>query len=272
MAFEPTIRWNPTTVGGSSRVSLDATPAARPAPDTRAMPPRRALGVRLSLMAASTHRSTRSGDEGSLGRVRPVRGFRVRDGLHAEAVEGALLVLDPRSSKVFELTGDQAEAFRLAEAGSSEVPAELTTAMAALVELGLVKGNGWDRRRVLLAGGAAAAATVAVLALPSAAAAQSAPGGGGTSGPTVPDAPTITSIEQRATLPRGTRFRVTYSTDNDGGSPVFASTIWADGTPVAHGDPTIGVFITTPGASIQVSLINSVGDSPLSAPVIAVWG
>ncbi len=113
-------------------------------------------------------------------------GFRVVADVRVEEVEGAVLVFHPAAPEVYELVGAEAEVMRLVRSGGTEVPAHLTRAMAALVHLGLVEADGWDRRRVLLAGGALAAAGVATIALPSVAAAASSPGGG-TVDPPPPD-------------------------------------------------------------------------------------
>lgn len=113
-------------------------------------------------------------------------GFSVRGDVRVEVLEGALVVLDPGSLMVYELSGAEAEAFRLVEAGAVEVPAELEPAIAALVHLRLVEATGWDRRRVLLAGGVVAAACIVSLALPNVAAAASGNGGGGGGGGTLP--------------------------------------------------------------------------------------
>lgn len=118
-------------------------------------------------------------------------GFLSREGLHVEELADGYLVLDAESERVYQLTGDQAEAFALARAGAKRLPDDLTTAMAGLVELGLVETTDWSRRKVLQMGGAAAAAAVVMLNMPSVAAAGSvvsmqylvvAGGGGGGAG------------------------------------------------------------------------------------------
>lgn len=115
--------------------------------------------------------------------------FTVRSGSQVEKLDDAVLVYVPGRQDVFHLTGRQAQAFALAEAGASTVPDHLATEMAGLVELGVVETDAWSRRRVLQLGGAAAATTVAVVALPGVAAASS-------TTTTLPPAPTI--IEERA--------------------------------------------------------------------------
>lgn len=106
--------------------------------------------------------------------------FNVDEGLHIEAVDDGYLVLDPAvdANRVYELRGDQAEAFALARVGTDDVPDELAPAMAGLVHLGLVRNNTWSRRRILQLGGAATAAAVGIIALPGIAAAGSPPGDG----------------------------------------------------------------------------------------------
>lgn len=105
--------------------------------------------------------------------------FEIVDDLHVEPIEGGHLVLPPGKTDVLHLTGPDAEAFELAEHGTDVVPTHLETAMAGLVELGIVQTTVWSRRRVIQMGGAAAAAAVAVTALPSVAAAASGGSGGG---------------------------------------------------------------------------------------------
>ncbi len=196
--------------------------------------------------------------------------FTVRDGLHVEEVGDTVLVLDPVSLEVLELRGDQAEAFRLARAGADLVPDRLATPMAGLVTLGLVSAPGWNRRRVLLAGGAVAAAAVVAIALPGPAAAQSTPGGGGPGpttappGPTVPAAPTITSIRRNF----GTNRIAEFVVASDGGSPVTTIYVYVNGVrSFGTGGPASSVsFPARAGAAIQLSLVNAIGESPLSAP------
>lgn len=101
--------------------------------------------------------------------------FAVDDRLHVEALGSDCLVLVPGQDQVLHLKGADAEAFVLARQGIDVVPAHLVTAMAGLVELGLVTTDAWSRRRVLQLGGAAAAAGVAMVALPSVASAASPP-------------------------------------------------------------------------------------------------
>ena len=210
--------------------------------------------------------------------------FTVRPDLHVEEVDGALLVLDPTASKVFELSGAQAEAFRLAADGARHLPAGSTAAMAGLVELGLVTARGWDRRRVLLAGGAAAAAAVVAVALPSPAAAQSAPGNGGPGGGgpmpsttttttttaplplTVPAAPTITSV--RYVFPYG--FSLSFVNGADGGTPVTRSTVYINGVAQPEtGGPSSAIAYADPGDQLQVTVTNAIGESPRSPVVVA---
>jgi len=198
-----------------------------------------------------------------------VPAFNVRAGLHVEEVEGALLVLDPTSSTVLELTGDQAAAFRLAQAGTDLVPDHLTTDMAGLVELGLVTAAGWNRRRVLLAGGAAAAAAMVAVALPSPVAAQSAPGGGG-GGPvglTVPAAPTVTDYEYRLSDGGEDYFYVFASSNGDGGSPIFLFNVYRvrGASPIGTANSRLTVALV-PGEQIQVTAVNALGEGPRSAP------
>lgn len=100
-------------------------------------------------------------------------------GLQVEEVSDGYLVLMSDRSEVLHLTGDEVDAFDLAGSGCDDVPEQLATSMAALVQLGLVTTDSWSRRKVLQLGGAAAAASVAIIALPSVAAAASGPGGGG---------------------------------------------------------------------------------------------
>ena len=199
-------------------------------------------------------------------------GFNVRVGLHIEEVDGTVLVLDPSSSTVLELTGDQAEAFRLAESGATEVPARLTTAMAALVELDLVTAPGWDRRRVLLAGGVAAAAAVVAIALPTPVAAQSG-GGGGPVTPTAPDAPTITSV----TRPDPGSISVAFTPGNANGFIVIGYYLRTGGVINGAGpsSPLSGPNVP-PGTSIQVQVryivppnFGTIVDGPTSAAVPA---
>jgi hypothetical protein len=101
--------------------------------------------------------------------------FNVVADLHVEAVDGDRLVMVPGRDHVLHLKGADAEAFELARGGVDVVPAHLESAMAGLVELGVVETDAWSRRRVIQLGGAAAAAAVAIVALPSVAAAGSPP-------------------------------------------------------------------------------------------------
>jgi hypothetical protein len=103
-------------------------------------------------------------------------GFRTRERLESEVVDGGWLVLDPDQGRVLHLRGSEAEAFTLARTGTRDVPDHLTTSMAGLVELGLVETDAWSRRQVLRFGGAVAAAGIAAVALPSVSAAGSPPG------------------------------------------------------------------------------------------------
>ncbi len=193
--------------------------------------------------------------------------FDVGAGLHVEEVDGALLILHPTSSRVFELTAEQVEAFRLAESGAEVVPGHLATPMAGLVELGLVTAPGWDRRRVLLAGGIAAAAAVAAIALPSPAAAQSAPGGGGPVGPTVPAPPSIIEI---TAIGRGYH-AVIFAYGADGGSPIQIVSVYVNGVldRTTSSNTEIAFSSASTGDSVQITATNAVGESSLSAPVIA---
>lgn len=101
--------------------------------------------------------------------------FSVCDGVEVEDVDSTLLVLVPGRDGLLRLDGPMAEAFRLAQQGTHDIPDDLVEAMAGLVELGAVTTRAWSRRQVLGFGGAAAAAAVAVVALPSVAAAGSSP-------------------------------------------------------------------------------------------------
>ena len=104
--------------------------------------------------------------------------FKISQDLHVERIErGGVLVLSPGSDRVLHLSGAEAEAFALAEAGARDIPERLIAPMAGLVELGVVTADGWTRRRALQLGGAAAAASVAAIALPNIAAAASHTGG-----------------------------------------------------------------------------------------------
>ncbi len=190
----------------------------------------------------------------------------LRRGLVVEEVDGALLVLDPSRSEVLELTGAQADAFGLAEAGTATdaVPEHLVAAMAGLVELGLVEAPGWSRRRVLLAGGAAAAATVLVLALPSPVAAQSTPGGGpGGGGPVLPtsaDAPTLVGLTPNG---RGA-YLATFRLGNDNGFPDDLVTIFKNGIPHSTAfetDDTADV-IGVSGDAITARVSGEDGENP----------
>lgn len=116
--------------------------------------------------------------------------FQLVEGLHAEKFADEILVLVPNRSEVLHLSGDQAEAFRLAEFGAQTVPGPLEPAMAGLCSLGIVESHTWSRRRILQMGGAAAAAAVVVTALPSVAAASS------TTATTAP--PTPVHLEERS--------------------------------------------------------------------------
>lgn len=194
-------------------------------------------------------------------------GFRVRDGVLVEEIDGVVLVLEPVTSTMVELVGDQVGAFRLAESGAASdgVPEHLVAPMAALVSHGLVEGEGWDRRRVLLAGGAAAAAAIVVLALPSAAAAQSAPGGGGGGGggpvgATVPGLPSIVGIGQN----NDRSYVLDFIVDDDGGSPVTSSTVYVNGVYRATGSSSSITFFCAKGDSFRYSVSNAIGEGPLT--------
>ncbi|HET8930479.1 MAG TPA: hypothetical protein VFN21_07475 [Acidimicrobiales bacterium] len=102
-------------------------------------------------------------------------GFRISRGVHSEQIDAGFLLLRQGSDEVLQIQGAEAEAFALAQVGTRDVPARLTTPMAGLVELGVVETDEWSRRRVLQLGGAVAAAGVAVIALPTVAAAGSPP-------------------------------------------------------------------------------------------------
>ncbi len=104
-------------------------------------------------------------------------GFTVRHDLTVEELDNGFMVLPSGATHVMHLQGDQAEAFALAQHGADIVPAHLETAMAGLIEAGIVDTNTWSRRRIIQVGGVAAAASIAMVALPSVAAASSTPGG-----------------------------------------------------------------------------------------------
>jgi len=177
-----------------------------------------------------------------------------------------------------QLAGEQAEAFRLAQAGTDLVPDRLTTAMAGLVELGLVTAPGWNRRRVLLAGGVAAAAAVVAVALSSPAAAQSAPGcggpgGGGPTGATVPGAPDALSA-LAGPFSGNALTQVNYGALDDGGAPVLSFDL-----SVNSGGPTssttflpntvifLGVVPQGAGDTVRIRAVNSIGAGPYSNSV-----
>lgn len=62
-------------------------------------------------------------------------------------------MLVPGADSALHLRGDQAEACALARQGSDSVPDHLQTAMAGLVELGVVDSDVWSRRWVIQLGG-----------------------------------------------------------------------------------------------------------------------
>lgn len=204
--------------------------------------------------------------------------FNVRVGLQIEEVDATLLVLDPASTTVFELTGEQAEAFRLAQAGVDAAPDHLTAAMAGLVELGLVTAPGWDRRMVLLAGGAVAAAAVVAVALPSAATAQSAPGGGGggtdptttttTEPANQPPQPHLAAFRSSGPAPFSTAFFASQSFDPDG---TIVSYAWDFG----DGQTDTGVVrnhtYTSPGTyTCTLTVTDDLGATGTASTVITV--
>lgn len=204
--------------------------------------------------------------------------FNVRAGLHVEEVDATLLVLDPTSSQVFELTDEQVEAFRQAQAGTDLIPDRLTTAMAGLVELGLVTAPGWDRRRVLLTGGAVAAAAVVALALPSPAAAQSAPGGDGPggSGPTTTTAPAnqppVASIIASGTegpAPHYVFFFGAESSDPDG-TIVNYSWDFGDGSPQAMGPTVLGTYRTPGSYTATLTVTDNQGATATATAIVTV--
>ncbi len=199
--------------------------------------------------------------------------FCVRTDLHVEEVGDRVLVLDSRTLEVLELGGAEREAFDLVRRGA-DVPVRLEVGLAALVELGLVEAEGWDRRRVLLVGGAAAAAAVVAVALPTPAAAQSAPGGGGPGsggpgGPTVPEQPKLFSAEY---IPgNGFEFRLTFADGFDGGSPITAHRVYVDN--VAQPDIPGGqqvIAYTFYSTNVQVAAVNAIGVGPRSNAVTTV--
>ncbi|HET8931129.1 MAG TPA: hypothetical protein VFN21_10770 [Acidimicrobiales bacterium] len=159
--------------------------------------------------------------------------FAVDDRLHVEALGSDWLVLVPGQHEVLHLEGAGAEAFVLARQGVDLVPAHLQTAMAGLVELGVVTTDAWSRRRVLQLGGAAAAAGVAMVALPSVAAAAS---------PTTTLGPSTGSVSVTMNLMDGHEL--------DAHSPVD---IPVSGTAFAHLYASADRS-TTPVATVPVSL------------------
>jgi hypothetical protein len=87
--------------------------------------------------------------------------------------------------------------------------------------------------------------------------------------PTVPGAPTITGSGS------ANQFFVTWTTPNDGGSPLTGYKLYANGVNVESGEQEGGwsnssVDAYDPGSVIRVSAINAVGEGPLSAPVTVV--
>lgn len=141
--------------------------------------------------------------------------FGIRRDLHVEEFDGKIMVLVPDRAVVLELSGAQAEAFRVARAGTDTVPPHLTSAMAGLCEVGIVESATWTRRQVIHLGGAAAATGIAVVALPGVAAAAS-----GTTNTTLPPQP-LANVEERASntspLPDLTDYRIQVS-----GNPAVA--------------------------------------------------
>ena len=99
--------------------------------------------------------------------------FAIAGGVEVEPVEDGWLVLRPGSTGVLHVVGREAAALALARDGATAVPIGLQSAMAGLVELGVVATDAWSRRRVIQLGGVAAAAAVSVVALPGVAAAAS---------------------------------------------------------------------------------------------------
>jgi hypothetical protein len=84
--------------------------------------------------------------------------------------------------------------------------------------------------------------------------------------PTVPGAPTI--IGSGAS----NQFQVTWTTPNNGGSPLTGYKLYQNGVQVEPGDPGTGWITTSlndyfPGSVIRVSAVNAVGEGPLSDPV-----
>jgi hypothetical protein len=151
--------------------------------------------------------------------------------VRVEELDGSILVLDPGLLKVYELTGPEAEAFRLARSGTQPVPEHLMPAMAALVHLGVVEAVGWDRRRALLAGGAVVAAGISLLVLPSVAAAASAGGGGAASEPDPPTSTststTTTTTTTTTTAPTTTTTTIPVAPENEG---VLTNSSFTSGT------------------------------------------
>lgn len=173
-------------------------------------------------------------------------GFRTAKQLDVEEVGEGLLILRPGSAEVLQLEGAQVAAFRLAQEGATEVPESLESAMAGLIELGLVETDVWTRRRVMQLGGAAAAAAVAVIALPSVAAAASGPGSPPTDPPVttgtvdvhldLKDGLTKTASSPFALPPSGTQYAYLYSSADRNTTPVasVAATLPANQTYLAY--------------------------------------
>ena len=81
--------------------------------------------------------------------------IKIRKGLRVESAGDDLVVLDGTEGEVHSLSGATAEALRLVEAGvaRSDIPNHLESALASLIDGGIVEDNGWSRRKMLVAGG-----------------------------------------------------------------------------------------------------------------------
>ncbi|MEO6318240.1 MAG: hypothetical protein ABIP36_05595 [Acidimicrobiales bacterium] len=101
-----------------------------------------------------------------------------RNDLRVDELADDILVLDATGGVAHQLSGDAAEALRLAQDGVEQgaIPANLQPAMQSLIEAGIVESSGWSRRKMLLAGGvglATAGAGIVSMSLPAAAQAAS---------------------------------------------------------------------------------------------------
>jgi hypothetical protein len=87
--------------------------------------------------------------------------------------------------------------------------------------------------------------------------------------PTVPGKPAITSASY---IPAGPATVIAFTAPNDGGCPITAYKVYADGVEVKTVLPAVPLqaafgFEDLTGQSIEVSAVNAIGEGPKSAPV-----